>query len=74
MPRKQITLIFFFVFSYVFSLDVVDAFGIIAPEEPITKGDNVELICAASIYNYTDQLIWKNQIGQIINDTRNYFE
>ncbi|XP_050465212.1 vascular endothelial growth factor receptor 1 isoform X2 [Cataglyphis hispanica] len=42
----------------IFVSDGVGAFGIIGPKELITKGDNVELICAASIYNYTDELTW----------------
>ncbi|XP_076749941.1 PDGF- and VEGF-receptor related [Xylocopa sonorina] len=39
--------------------DGVGGFGIIKPEEPVTVGDNLELTCAASIYNYTDKFVWK---------------
>ncbi|XP_067203643.1 vascular endothelial growth factor receptor 1-like isoform X3 [Linepithema humile] len=41
--------------------DGVGAFGIIKPKEPMTAGDNIELTCAASIYNYTHDLTWTNQ-------------
>ncbi|CAK9796532.1 Vascular endothelial growth factor receptor 1 [Anthophora plagiata] len=39
--------------------DVENGFGIIEPTEPVTEGDNFELICAASIYNYTNKFEWK---------------
>ncbi|XP_072744995.1 vascular endothelial growth factor receptor 1 isoform X2 [Anoplolepis gracilipes] len=42
----------------IFVSDGVGAFGIIGPKELVTKGDNIELICAASVYNYTDELTW----------------
>ncbi|XP_039309901.1 vascular endothelial growth factor receptor 1 isoform X2 [Solenopsis invicta] len=38
--------------------DGLGAFGIIGPKDPVTKGDDVELICAASVYNYTNQFTW----------------
>ncbi|EFN61650.1 Vascular endothelial growth factor receptor 1 [Camponotus floridanus] len=38
--------------------DGIGAFGIIGPKELVTKDDTVELICAASVYNYTDDLTW----------------
>jgi len=47
---------YFFNFS-----DGVGAFGIIEPKEYVTKGDTVELTCAASIYNYTSELKWVNE-------------
>lgn len=28
------------------------------PKEPIVEGDNIEIICAASIYNYTKNIQW----------------
>ncbi|XP_017797835.1 PREDICTED: vascular endothelial growth factor receptor 1 [Habropoda laboriosa] len=34
-------------------------FGIIEPTQPLTEGDDLELICAASIYNYTNNFQWK---------------
>lgn len=34
-------------------------FGIINPTDPVVEGDDLELICAASIYNYTDNFEWK---------------
>lgn len=55
----------------IFVSDGIGAFGIIAPEEPITEGDNVELICAASVYNYTDKLTWKNQNDESIEESGN---
>lgn len=40
-------------------------FGIIEPKEPVTVGDDLELICAASVYNYSDNFDWRYG-----NDTR----
>ncbi|XP_012148216.1 PDGF- and VEGF-receptor related isoform X2 [Megachile rotundata] len=34
-------------------------FGIVEPTELVTEGDNLELICAASIYNYSDTFDWR---------------
>ncbi|XP_025269674.1 vascular endothelial growth factor receptor 1 isoform X3 [Camponotus floridanus] len=42
----------------IFVSDGIGAFGIIGPKELVTKDDTVELICAASVYNYTDDLTW----------------
>ncbi|XP_032668208.1 LOW QUALITY PROTEIN: vascular endothelial growth factor receptor kdr-like [Odontomachus brunneus] len=53
----------------IFVSDGTGAFGIIAPEQPITSGDDVELTCAASVYNYTDMLTWKNQKDEPIKET-----
>ncbi|XP_012522394.1 vascular endothelial growth factor receptor 1 isoform X2 [Monomorium pharaonis] len=44
--------------------DGVGAFGIIAPKEPVTKGDDIELICAASVYNYTNDFTWTIFVNQ----------
>ncbi|KYN07332.1 Vascular endothelial growth factor receptor 1 [Cyphomyrmex costatus] len=44
--------------------DGLGAFGIIGPKEPVAKGDDVELVCAASIYNYTNELTWTVLINQ----------
>lgn len=57
--------------------DGVGAFAIMAPEEPVTIGDNVELICAASIYNYTDEITWEKNVGgkdERIEDMGNYLK
>nr|XP_012229232.1 PREDICTED: vascular endothelial growth factor receptor kdr-like isoform X1 [Linepithema humile] len=43
-----------------FVSDGVGAFGIIEPKELVSVGDDVEFTCAASIYNYTDDLTWTN--------------
>ncbi|XP_034181640.2 PDGF- and VEGF-receptor related isoform X1 [Osmia lignaria lignaria] len=40
-------------------------FGIIEPKELVTVGDDLELICAASVYNYSDNFDWRYG-----NDTR----
>ncbi|RLU26184.1 hypothetical protein DMN91_002350 [Ooceraea biroi] len=40
--------------------DGVGAFGIFEPKEPVTEGDTIEMTCAASIYNYTDEITWVN--------------
>ncbi|XP_011698334.1 PREDICTED: vascular endothelial growth factor receptor 1 isoform X2 [Wasmannia auropunctata] len=52
--------------------DGLGAFGIIGPKEPVAKGDDVELVCAASVYNYTNELTWiisANEIEKPINET-----
>ncbi|XP_046814947.1 vascular endothelial growth factor receptor 1 isoform X1 [Vespa crabro] len=33
-------------------------FSIMEPKEPIVEGDDIEIICAASIYNYTKNIQW----------------
>lgn len=41
------------------------------------KGDDVELICAASVYNYTDKFTWAtliNQTEKLLVQTGNYFK
>ncbi|XP_076244476.1 PDGF- and VEGF-receptor related isoform X2 [Calliopsis andreniformis] len=45
----------------IFVSDGNGGFGIIEPKEPTTEGDNVELICAASVYNFTDRFVWLNE-------------
>ncbi|XP_071630624.1 vascular endothelial growth factor receptor 1 isoform X1 [Temnothorax longispinosus] len=44
--------------------DGVGAFGIIRPNESVTIGDDVELTCAASIYNYTNEFTWTTLVNQ----------
>ncbi|XP_017764514.1 PREDICTED: vascular endothelial growth factor receptor 1 isoform X2 [Eufriesea mexicana] len=39
--------------------DGVGGFGIIEPKDPVAEGDDIDLICAASIYNYTNKFEWK---------------
>ncbi|XP_043527965.1 vascular endothelial growth factor receptor 1 isoform X2 [Frieseomelitta varia] len=42
-------------------------FGIIEPTDPVVEGDDLtELICAASIYNYTNNFEWKYSSGSPI--------
>ncbi|KAK0165046.1 hypothetical protein PV328_003603 [Microctonus aethiopoides] len=42
----------------IFVSDVPNGFGIIEPSRNIAVGDNVDLICGASIYNYTEAVEW----------------
>lgn len=49
------------IFYFLNFADGVGAFGIIEPKELVTIGDDVEFTCAASIYNYTDNLTWTDQ-------------
>lgn len=51
--------------------DGVGPFGIIEPKDLITEGDTVELTCAASIYNYTNELTWVNRSDVPIEKTGN---
>lgn len=39
--------------------DGVGGFGIIEPKDPVAEGDDIDLICAASVYNYTNNFEWK---------------
>jgi len=52
-------------------VDGVGAFGIIEPKEDVTEGDTIELTCAASIYNYTKELNWANEIYIPLEKTGN---
>ncbi|XP_014609483.1 PREDICTED: vascular endothelial growth factor receptor 1 isoform X2 [Polistes canadensis] len=45
-------------FSNVIVSDGVKEFGIIEPKGPIVESDDIEVICAASIYNYTNNILW----------------
>ncbi|KAL0113762.1 hypothetical protein PUN28_012704 [Cardiocondyla obscurior] len=45
--------------------DGLGLFGIIGPENPVTEGDDIELTCAASVYNYTNDFTWTVLINQI---------
>ncbi|KAI4497781.1 hypothetical protein M0802_007107 [Mischocyttarus mexicanus] len=45
--------------------DGVDEFGIIEPGQVI-EGDNIEIICAASIYNYTNKIVWQENNSEPI--------
>lgn len=59
------------------NLDGLGAFGIMGPEDFVTKGDDIELTCAASIYNYTNDFTWSilvNQTEQPLVETGNYFK
>ncbi|XP_020278228.1 vascular endothelial growth factor receptor 1 isoform X2 [Pseudomyrmex gracilis] len=48
--------------------DGLGAFGIIGPNM-VTGGDDVELICAASVYNYTENLSWQDRTEAAIEET-----
>ncbi|XP_078038596.1 vascular endothelial growth factor receptor 1-like [Augochlora pura] len=45
--------------------DVIDGFGLISTQDPVVEDDDWELICAASIYNFSDTLEWSSQSGLI---------
>ncbi|XP_078038597.1 PDGF- and VEGF-receptor related [Augochlora pura] len=45
-------------------------FGIVPIKEPVVEGDDWELICAASIYNYSDIIYWSNESGPIVQSDR----
>lgn len=69
--------ILFNIFHFFNFADGIGAFGIIGPNELITKEDTVELICAASIYNYTEELTWTklgNETETPVIETGSYFK
>ncbi|XP_076382319.1 vascular endothelial growth factor receptor 1 [Megalopta genalis] len=45
-------------------------FGIILTKEPVAEGDDWELICAASIHNYSDIFDWSKETGSIVQSDR----
>ncbi|XP_076631740.1 PDGF- and VEGF-receptor related isoform X2 [Colletes latitarsis] len=46
-------------------------FSIIEPKEPVSEGDDFTLICASSIYNYTNFFEWSNEDGtRIVENNR----
>lgn len=47
-------------------------FGIIEPKQPVSEGDDFELICAASIYNYTNIFEWSYKNSSQILENSNY--
>ncbi|XP_076277206.1 PDGF- and VEGF-receptor related isoform X2 [Lasioglossum baleicum] len=49
--------------------DVKEGFGIIRSEEPVIRGDDWQLTCAASIYNYSNIFEWTNGNDQPIRKT-----
>nr|XP_033335512.1 vascular endothelial growth factor receptor 1-like [Megalopta genalis] len=48
----------------------VGDFGIILTKEPVAEGDDWELICAASIHNYSDTFDWSRETGPIVQSDR----
>nr|XP_033321453.1 vascular endothelial growth factor receptor 1-like [Megalopta genalis] len=50
--------------------DGAGEFGIVPPMDPVVEGDDLELICAASIYNYTDSIYWSSETGPIVESDR----
>ncbi|KAK2588224.1 hypothetical protein KPH14_004258 [Odynerus spinipes] len=52
--------------------DGVGAFGIIEPKGKVAEGDNIEIICAASVYNYTNSLTWSNDTMKDLGDFEEY--
>lgn len=61
-------LFFIFILLYRFfkTIDGRGGFGIIELKDPVVEGDDLELICAASIYNYTSNFEWKYENGTFI--------
>ncbi|KAK0183116.1 hypothetical protein PV327_001186 [Microctonus hyperodae] len=58
----------------IFVSDVPNGFGIIEPSRNIAVGDNVDLICGASIYNYTEAVEWTfdEENEEFISNTQKY--
>ncbi|XP_076382953.1 peroxidasin homolog isoform X1 [Megalopta genalis] len=50
--------------------DVVGEFGVFSMQDTVVEGDEWELICAASIYNYSDIFDWSNEKGPIVQSDR----
>lgn len=48
---------------FIYFLDVPNGFGFFEPKNVITVGDYLEVICAASINNFTDDIAWYNEEG-----------
>ncbi|XP_031828557.1 PDGF- and VEGF-receptor related isoform X2 [Nomia melanderi] len=46
-----------------------DGFGIIDPKEPVVEGDDLELICASSVYNYSSSFTWSDENDTSIIET-----
>ncbi|XP_066591720.1 vascular endothelial growth factor receptor 1 isoform X2 [Prorops nasuta] len=53
----------------IFISDGVGGFGILEPKGFVTEGDDLQIICAASIYNYTNDVEWRNPEDKLLNDT-----
>lgn len=53
-----------------------NGFGIIEPSKNIAVGDNVDLICGASIYNYTEAVEWTldEENEEFLSNTRMYLK
>ncbi|XP_066583322.1 platelet-derived growth factor receptor alpha-like [Prorops nasuta] len=45
------------------------AFGIIESEKEIIEGDNLQIICAVSVYNYTNDVQWANKDNNFLQET-----
>ncbi|XP_053989273.1 vascular endothelial growth factor receptor 1 isoform X1 [Hylaeus volcanicus] len=52
----------------IFVSDGNGGFGIIEPKGPVTAGDDFELICASSVYNYSNIFDWTNEDGTLIRE------
>ncbi|XP_034952110.1 vascular endothelial growth factor receptor 1 isoform X2 [Chelonus insularis] len=53
----------------IFVSDIPEGFRIIEPDRDFATGDDVELVCGASIYNYTNDIEWLNEDDQPLNRT-----
>ncbi|XP_078053199.1 vascular endothelial growth factor receptor 1-like isoform X2 [Augochlora pura] len=52
----------------------VGEFGIILTKDPVVEGDNWELICAASMQNYSNIFDWRRESGPIIPSDRIFID
>ncbi|XP_043489619.1 vascular endothelial growth factor receptor 1 isoform X2 [Polistes fuscatus] len=48
--------------------DGIKDFGIIEPKGEIIESDDIEVICAASIYNYTNNILWLDSDKKAISE------
>nr|XP_033324575.1 neural cell adhesion molecule 1-like [Megalopta genalis] len=54
--------------------DVVGEFGVIPTKNTVVEGDEWELICAASIYNYSDTFDWSSEKGLIVQSDKIFID
>lgn len=65
--------IFILLYRFFKNIDGRGGFGIIELKDSVVEGDDLELICAASIYNYTSNFEWKYANGALIVQNGKYF-
>lgn len=59
-------------YQFLKNIDGRGGFGIIELKDSVVEGDDLELICAASIYNYTSNFEWKYANGTFIVQNGKY--